>query len=329
MMQRALIWLTAAATLGALSGAALAQDASLYETWPQRPVTIVVPFQAGGSADLLARIVQQHMEADFNTPFVVENRSGAGGSVGTAYVAKAAPDGYTLLLGTLSGNVLNQFIYGTLPYDPELDFQPISLLVHLPNLLVVSQQVPAQSVPELIAYLKANDGKLNYGSSGIGTSSHLSVVMFALATGTHMTHVPFRSTTDEITSMMNGSVDLAIDSMTTLWPQAQSGSVRALAVTTEKRVAGAPDLPTIGETIPGFSVEGWQGLFAPAGTPRPIVDKLAAEVKHMFEEPDVVESLKKVGGEPESMTPASFAAFIAAERPKWHDVVKASGVHID
>ena len=186
-------------------------------------MTIVVPFQAGGSADLLARIVQQHMEADFDSPFMVENRSGAGGSVGTAYVAKAPPDGYTLLLGTLSGNVLNQFIYGTLPYDPEHDFAPISLLVHLPNLLVVSQKVPAQSVPELITYLKANDGKLNYGSSGIGTSSHLSVMMFELATGTHMTHVPFRSTTDEITSMMNGSVDIAIDSMTTLWPQAQSG----------------------------------------------------------------------------------------------------------
>jgi tripartite-type tricarboxylate transporter receptor subunit TctC len=319
----------AAAVLAAVSGAASAQDASRPDNWPQRPVTIVVPFQAGGSADLLARIVQQHMEADFQKPFIVENRSGAGGSVGTAYVAKAAPDGYTLLLGTLSGNVINQFIYGTLPYDPERDFAPISLLVHLPNLLVVSQKVPAQSVPELIAYLKANDGKLNYGSSGVGTSSHLSAVMFELATGTHMTHVPFRSTTDEITSMMNGNVDLAIDSMTTLWPQAQAGSVRALAVTTEKRIASAPDLPTIGETVPGFSVEGWQGLFAPAGTPRPIVDRLAAEVKHAFEEPDVVEALKKVGGEPAPMTPDGFAEFIAAERPKWRDVVKASGVHID
>jgi tripartite-type tricarboxylate transporter receptor subunit TctC len=288
-----------------------------------------VPFQAGGSADLLARIVQQHMQADLNAPFLVENRSGAGGSVGTAYVAKAAPDGYTLLLGTLSGNVINQFTYATLPYDPERDFQPISQLVHLPNLLVVSQKVPAKTVPELITYMKANDGKLNYGSSGVGTSSHLSAVMFELATGTHMTHVPFRSTTDEITSMMNGNVDLAIDSITTLWPQAQAGSVRALAVTTGKRVATAPDLPTIGETIPGFSVEGWQGLFAPAGTPRPIVDRLSAEVKHMFEQPDVVDSLRKLGGEPEAMTPDAFAAFIAAERPKWRDVVKASGVHID
>jgi len=308
---------------------AMVVPAPAADTWPQRPVTIVVPFQAGGSADLLARILQQHMEADFASPFVVENRSGAGGSVGTAYVAKAPNDGYTLLLGTLSGNVLNQFIYGTLPYDPEHDFQPISLLVHLPNLLVVSQKLPAKSVAELIAYLKANDGKLNYGSSGIGTSSHLSVVMFELAIGTHMTHVPFRSTTDELTSMMNGSVDLAIDSMTTLWPQSQAGAVRALAVTSTRRLSSAPDLPTIGETIKDFSVEGWQGLFAPAGTPQPIVEKLAAEVKHVFEEPDVVAALTKVGGAPAPMTPDAFAAFIATERPKWRDVVKASGVHID
>jgi tripartite-type tricarboxylate transporter receptor subunit TctC len=299
------------------------------EAWPQRPVTIVVPFQAGGSADLLARILQQHMQTDFGTPFVVENRSGAGGSVGTAYVAKAPNDGYTLLLGTLSGNVLNEFVYDKLPYDPVLDFQPVSLLVHLPNLLVVSQKVPAKTVPELIAYLKTNDGKLNYGSSGIGTSSQLSVVMFALATGTRMTHVPFRSTTDELTAMMSGNVDLAIDSMTTLWPQAQAGAVRALAVTTAQRLASAPDLPTIGETIKGFSVEGWQGLFAPAGTPRPIVEKLAAEVKHVSEAPDVVAALTKVGGEPAPMTPDAFATFIAAERPKWQQVVKAAGVHID
>jgi tripartite-type tricarboxylate transporter receptor subunit TctC len=149
---------------------AIAAPAWAEEAWPQRPVTIVVPFQAGGSADLLARILQQHMEADFHSPFVVENRSGAGGSVGTAYVAKAPNDGYTLLLGTLSGNVLNEFVFSKLSYDPERDFQPVSLLVHLPNLLVVNQKIPVKTVPELIAYLKANDGKLNYGSSGVGTS---------------------------------------------------------------------------------------------------------------------------------------------------------------
>jgi tripartite-type tricarboxylate transporter receptor subunit TctC len=308
---------------------ASAAAARAEETWPLRPITIVVPFQAGGSADLLARILQQHMQADFGSPVVVENRSGAGGSIGTAYAAKAPADGYTLLLGTLSGNVLNGLIYARLPYDPERDFQPISLLVHLPNLLVVSNKLPAKTVGEFIAYLKANDGKLNYGSSGIGTSSHLSVVMLELATGTRMTHVPFRSTTDEITSMMSGNVDLAIDSMTTLWPQAQAGAIRALAVTSMHRLASVPDLPTIGETLNGFSVEGWQGLFAPAGTPRPIVDKLADEVKHVFEEPDVVKALTQVGGLPDPMMPEAFAAFIASERPKWREVVKASGVHID
>ncbi len=305
-----------------------AQESSL-PAWPQRPVTIVVPLQAGGSADLLARILQQRMQADFGMPFVVENRSGAGGSIGASYVAKAPKDGLTLLLGTLSSNVLNGFIYGKLPYNPEEDFQPISLLIRLPNLLVVTPKMPVKTVPELIAYLKANDGKLNYGSSGIGTSSHLSVVMFELATGSHMTHVPFRSTTNEVTSMMNGSVDLAIDSMTTLWPQAQAGMVRALAATSTKRLASAPDLPTIGETLPGFSIEGWQGLFAPAGTPRPIVDMIAAEVKKVFELPDVVAALTNVGGEPAPMGPDQFAAFIASERPKWRDVIKASGVHID
>ncbi len=311
----------------AIAAAARAEDGvlpSVASAWPERQVTLVVPFQAGGSADFIARLVQQHLQADFGVPFVIENRSGAGGSVGTAYVAKAPNDGYTLLLGTLSGNIINAFIYGHLPYDPARDFQPISLLVRFPNLLVVRPDMPVKTVSDLLAYLKANDGKLNYGSSGVGTSSHLSVVMFALAAGVHMTHVPFRSTT-----MMNGSIDLAIDSMTTLWPQAKAGAIRALAVTGARRVAGAPDLPTIGETLPGFSIEGWQGLFAPAGTPRPIVDKIAAAVKRAFAEPDVVTALSGVGGEAQPMSPDAFAAFIAADRPKWQAVVKASGVHID
>jgi tripartite-type tricarboxylate transporter receptor subunit TctC len=311
------------------AGLALAEPACAQDTWPQRPVTIVVPFTAGGSADLLARILQQHMQARFGTPFVVENRAGAGGSIGTGYVAKAANDGYTLLLGTLSTNVLNGFLYSKLAYDVERDFQPISLLVHLPNLLVVNPKLPSRTVPELIAYLKANDGKANYGSSGNGTSSHLSAVMFQLASGTKMTHVPFRSTAEELNNMIGGHIDLAIDSMTTLWPQAQTGAIRAIAVTSARRVPTAPDLPTIGETLNGFSVSGWQGLFVPAGTSRAMVDKIAAEVKRIFELPEVVGALKNVGGEAAPMTPDQFAEFIRAERPKWREVVKASGVQID
>jgi tripartite-type tricarboxylate transporter receptor subunit TctC len=313
------------AVVATLAAAAPAQA----QDWPQRQVTIVVPFAAGGSADLLARILQQHMQAKYGVPFVVENRAGAGGSIGTGYVAKAPNDGYTLLLGTLSGNVINGFLYTKLPYDVERDFQPLSLLVHLPNLLVVNNKVPAKTVPELIDHLKASDGKVTYGSSGNGTSSHLSAVMFQLASGTKMTHVPFRSTADELNNMIGGHIDLAIDSMTTLWPQAQAGAVRAIAVTSAKRVATAPDVPTIGETLNGFSVSGWQGLFAPAGTPRPVVDQIAAEVKRVFELPEVVSALKKVGGEPAPMTPDQFAEFIRTERVKWKEVVKASGVQVD
>ena len=320
-------WIFAATTAGAMLTAAA--PACAQDAWPLRQVAIVVPFQAGGSADLLARILQQHMQAKFGVPFVVENRPGAGGTIGTGFVAKAANDGYTLLLGTVSANVINAFLYSRLPYDAERDFQPVSLLLHLPNLLVVNNKVPANSVGELIAYLKANDGKANYGSSGNGTSSHLSAVMFQLASGTRMTHVPFRSTADELNSMIGGHIELAIDSMTTLWPQAQAGAIRALAVTSAKRIASAPDLPTIGETLNGFSVSGWQGLFAPAGTPRPIVDRLAAEVKRIFELPEVAGALRNVGGEPQPMTPEQFAEFIASERPKWQAVVKASGVQID
>jgi tripartite-type tricarboxylate transporter receptor subunit TctC len=303
--------------------------ASAEESWPQHPVTIVVPFQAGGSADLLARIVAQQLQEQLGAPFVVENRSGAGGSVGTSYVAKADPDGYTFLLGTFSGIVLNPLVYSKLPYDAERDLQPVALLVRMPNLLVVSQKISAKTVPELIDYIKANDGKLNYGSSGVGTSSHLSVVLLGLATGTHMIHVPFRSTTDELTSLMNGSIDFAIDSMTTLWPQSQAGAIRALAVSTATRSLSAPNLPTIGETIKDYAVPSWQGLFAPAGTPKPIIDKVAAALKRSFEKPEVVDALTKLGGDPAVMGPDEFAAYIKEEAPKWRDVVKAAGVHID
>src|SRR5215471_13768266 len=214
---------------------ALAAPAHAQEAWPQRPVTIVVPFAAGGSADLLARILQQHLQARFGVPFVVDNKSGAGGSIGTGFVAKAPADGYTLLVGTVSSIAINAFLYTKLNFDVARDLQPVSLLVRFPNLLFVNPKVPAKSVPELIDYLKANNGKTNYGSSGIGTSSHLSSVMFELAPKTKLTPVPFRSTAEVVNSMLGGNIELAIDSMTTVWPFAAAGNVRALAVTTPRR----------------------------------------------------------------------------------------------
>ena len=316
------------AALAAASGLVRPMTASAEDSWPQRAVTIVVPFAAGGSADLLGRLLAQHLQAKFNVPFVVENRGGAGGSLGAGVVAKAAGDGYTLLIGTVSTHAINPSLYARLPFDVEKDFSPISLLVRLPNLLTVNNDVPAKTVPELVAWLKQNEGKVSFGSSGNGTSSHLAAVMFQLATGTHMTHVPFRSTADEMNSMMGGSIQLAIDSMTTLWPLAKGGQVRAIAVSTPQRVAAAPDLPTIGESVKGFEATGWQGLYAPAGTPREIVDKIAGEVKRIFSEPQVVTALANVGGEPAPMTPDAFAEFARIERGKWAEVVKAAGVRI-
>ncbi len=283
----------AAAIALMVSAAAHAQD-----SWPQRAVTLVVPFGAGGSADLTARILSAHLQARLGAPFVIENKGGAGGSLGAGFVAKAPNDGYTLL-------------------------------VQFPNLLFVNPKIPATSVTGLIAYLKANPGKVNYGSSGIGTSSHLSSVMFALATGTEMTHIPFRSTSEVVNSMIGGHIDLGIDSMTTTIPHAQSGVVRALAVTTPQRSPSMPDLPTIGETLPGYEAIAWQGLFAPAGTPRPIVDRLAAEVKRILETPEVASSLKAVGAEPAPMPPDAFAAFTRSERAKWKEVVRVSGARVD
>jgi tripartite-type tricarboxylate transporter receptor subunit TctC len=314
----------AAAAVLLISFGAQAQD-----SWPQRAVTLVVPFGAGGSADLTARIIATHLQARFGSPFVIDNKGGAGGSIGAGFVAKAPNDGYTLLVGTVSSNAINAALYTRLAYDLERDFQPVTLLVRFPNLLFVNPKIPAKTVAGLIDFLKAHPGKVNYGSSGIGTSSHLSTVMFALATGTEMTHIPFRSTGEVVNSMIGGHIDLGIDSMTTTLPHAQSGAVRALAVTTPQRNASAPDLPTIGETLPGYEATAWQGVFAPAGTPRPIVDRLAAEVKRILEMPDVAESLKAVGAEPAPLPPDAFAAFARDERAKWKEVVRVSGARVD
>jgi tripartite-type tricarboxylate transporter receptor subunit TctC len=307
-----------------VSGEAHAQD-----SWPQHAVTMVVPFGAGGSADLTARILATYLQARLGPPFVIENKGGAGGSIGAGFVAKAPNDGYTLLVGTVSSNAVNAALYTRLPYDLERDFQPVSRLVLFPNLLFVNPKVPARSVAELITYLKANPGKVNYGSSGIGTSSHLSSVLFALATGTEMTHIPFRSTSEVINNMIGGHIDLGIDSMTTTIPHARSGAVRALAVTTPQRSASMPDLPTIAETLPGYEATAWQGLFAPAGTPRPVIDKLAVEVRRILETPEVASSLEAVGAEPAPMPPDAFAAFTRTERAKWKELVTIAGVRVD
>jgi tripartite-type tricarboxylate transporter receptor subunit TctC len=296
--------------------------------WPQRQVTIVVPFTAGGTTDMFARMLAQSLQQKYGSPFIVDNRPGAGGNVGAAAVARAAADGYTLLVGTVSTHAINPFIYRNLPLDAEKDFQPVSLIARLPNMLVVNNKMPAKTVAELIDHLKKNAGKLSYGSSGAGTSTHLASELFQLRTGTKMVHVPYRSSGEVMNALVGGHIDLAFDNITLAWPQAKAGTMRALAVTSTQPSAVAPEVPTVAATLPGFDATSWHGLFVPARTPRPIVDTLAAEVKRIFESPELQKSLLEVGAVPSPMTPEQFGEFIASERRKWQEVVQAAGVEV-
>jgi tripartite-type tricarboxylate transporter receptor subunit TctC len=321
------------ALMGALVvAAAIAASAAApvaAQDWPTKQVNFIVPFAAGGTTDLFGRLLAQHMQKNFDKPFIVENKPGAGGNIGAGMVAKAAPDGYTFLVGTVSTHAINPFLYSRLPYDTVKDFQPVSLIARLPNLLVVHPSLPAKTVAELIAHLKQNPDKLAYGSSGAGTSIHLAAELFKIKTGTTMTHVPFRSSGDIMNNLTGGHINLAFDNATLAWPQVQAGRLRALAVTSLTRAPFAPDLPPVADTIPGFEATSWHGVFAPAGTPKPVVDKVAAEIKRILDLPDVKEKLAEIGAVAAPMTPDDFVKFIDVERAKWADVVKASGAKMD
>ncbi|WP_375460923.1 Bug family tripartite tricarboxylate transporter substrate binding protein [uncultured Enterovirga sp.] len=304
----------------AWSGTASAQD------WPQRPVTIVVPFTAGGTTDMFGRIFAQAMQEKYGKPFLVENRAGAGGTVGAAAVSKALNDGHTLLVGTASTHAIAPCVYKRTGYDADADFQPISLFATLPNLLVVSPKLPIKTFAEFVEHVKANSGKLSYGSSGVGASNHLPGEMIQNLTGAKMTHVPYRSSNDIMNALAGGHIDLAFDNMTLAWPQAQGGTVRAIAVTSKERSPTAPDVPAIAETFPSFDVATWHGLFAPAGTPRPIVDQIAADVKRIYDTAEVKKKLYDVGAVPTPNTPDVFTAFAKTERTKYERIVKEAGL---
>ncbi len=296
--------------------------------WPKRQVTVVVPFGAGGTTDVFGRIIAAHLQAKYNQPFVIENKAGAGGNLGAAQVAKAAPDGYTLLVGTVSTHAINPFLYKNLAYDTEKDFQPVSGIASLPNMLVIRPAIPAKTLAEFIAYLKDNPGKLNYASSGAGTSQHLAAELFAMKTGTKVTHVPFRSSNDIMNALTGGHVDFSFDNITLALPQVQANTLRALGVTSPQRSPAAPDVPAVAETIPGFDATSWNGIWAPAGTPKVIVDKLAADIAAIMKNPDVVKRCQELASTPTPSTPEQFATFIAGERAKWSEVVKAVGIQM-
>jgi tripartite-type tricarboxylate transporter receptor subunit TctC len=327
-MRRRSFLMGSAATLAMPAVVVRAAERSA-DQWPSRPVTIVVPFGAGGSADLVARVFARGLEVKYGKSFVVENRGGAGGIIGTAVVAKAPADGYTLLLGTASTLAINPSMYARLPYDPETAFVPISPLVQFANLLLVNNNVPVKTAAEFISYMKANDGKLNYGSSGNGTSSHLCAVMLMHASGVSMTHIPFHGFPEEMTALIDGQLTFMFDNITSEWPFVKSGQARPLASSTAKRLEIAPDIPTMGETIAGFEAAAWQAILAPAGTPEPIVSQVARDIRELFTSADTLAFLRNVGGETLPMRPDEFAQFIVRERAKWAQVVKAAGVRIE
>ena len=304
--------------LGALS----AVGASA-QTFPTKPLRLVVTFPSGGAPDILARLFSEKAQLGF--PVVVDNRPGAGGNIGADNVAKSPGDGHTIVMGTVGTHSINGALYEKMPYDMVKDFSPISLIASAPNLLVVNNALPVKNVPELIAYMKANPNKLSFGSPGIGTSVHVSGELFKSLTGTTMEHVPYKGRQFAIPDLIGGSIQVMFDNMPSALPMAKEGKIRALAQTTATRSPAAPDVPTVAESVPGFEATTWFAMFAPANVPRPVIDRLNAEVLRVFKLPDVQERLKTLGLDPVLSSPAELARYQASEITKWAKVVKDSG----
>jgi tripartite-type tricarboxylate transporter receptor subunit TctC len=300
------------------------------QAWPSKPITYVVPFPPGGTTDVLARIIGQKLGAALGTTIVVENKPGAGGNVGSEFVAKAAPDGYTILGGTISSHSINVSLYPKLPYDPVGSFQPITLIGTNPNILVVNASSPYKSVQDVTAALKAKPGSLSYASAGNGTSQHLSAELYKYMAGVDMVHIPYKGSGPAIQDVIGGQVPMMFDTSVVAGPHIEGGRLRALAVTSSTRAKAFPNVPTMAESgVPGYDVVSWQAIFAPAGTPKPIVDRLHAELAKILKDPEVQDRLAKLGLDPSGMTPAELAAFQKAEIEKWAKVVKAANIKID
>ncbi len=293
------------------------------QNYPNKPVRLVVTFPSGGAPDILARLIGDKWA--LGQPVVVDNKPGAGGNIGADFVAKSAPDGYTLVMGTVGTHSINGALYSKMPYDMVRDFAPVAHIASAPNLLVVNNDVPAKNVAELIAYMKANPNKLSFGSPGIGTSVHVSGELFKSLTGTQMTHVPYKGRQFAIPDLVGGQIQLMFDNMPSALPMAREGKIRAIAVTTAKRSSSAPEIPTVAETVPGFEATTWFAVFAPANTPRDIALKINGEIQRIFKLHDVAEKLKTLGLEPWISSPEELAKYQAAEIVKWAKVVKDSG----
>nr|WP_145551044.1 tripartite tricarboxylate transporter substrate binding protein [Variovorax boronicumulans] len=325
--------------LGAAALAACAQALPVLAQsgWPNKPIRMVVPFAPGGTTDILARAVAVELTKSLGQPVVVDNKAGAGGNIGADIVAKAAPDGYTILMGTVGTHAINKWLYDKMPYDPVKDFAPISLVAGVPNVMVVNadkaRALKIHNVQDFIAYAKANPGKLNMASSGNGTSIHMAGELFKTMTGAYMVHFPYKGSGPALMDMVGGNMDVMFDNLPSALQQIKAGKLTALAVTSAQRSAALPDVPTVeqagGPALKGFEASSWFGLLAPAGTPPEIVNRIQQDVAKAIKTPEVSERLLAQGAIPSGNTPQQFAALIAAELKKWQPVVKASGAKVD
>jgi tripartite-type tricarboxylate transporter receptor subunit TctC len=322
------------ALVGALAAAALhpagAGAATADATYPVRPIRIMVAYTPAGTTDILARAVGQKMSEAWGQTVIVDNRPGANGNIGTEIAARATPDGYTILMATAATHAINNTLYPKLTWHAQRDFAPVSLVALVPNILVVNNALPVKSVKDLIAHAKANPGKVTFGSPGIGSTAHLSMELFSTLTGTRMNHVPYKGSAGVLNDVMGGQIALTMDNIPVYLPHVKTGKIRALAVSSAKRTAAAPDIPTVAEAgVPGFEAQSWFGLVAPAKTPAAIVEKLSGETQRILKLADIRERIAGLGATPVGSTPQEFAAFIASEFTKWAKVIREAGVTVE
>ena len=298
-------------------------------SYPTNPVRIIVPYPAGGTTDIIARIAANQLTERLKQSFIVENRAGASGAIGAQAVARSAPDGYTLVMGTASSHGINSALQKNLPYDAVKDFAPITVVASTPNVIIANPNVPAKTLAELIALAKAQPGKINFGSTSAGGSPHMSAELLKVMAGIDMTHVPYKGAAPMLTDLVGGQVQIGFDNLPSSMAFIKSGKLRALAVTTAKRWPGAPELPTVAESVPGYEVSGWFGLLAPAGTPKEILNKIQSAVAEAVRSPEVAKQLRDQGAEPVANSPDQFAQEIKADVEKWRKVANATGVKLE
>ena len=290
--------------------------------WPDRPVKFVVPFSAGGTTDILGRLVAQKLSEEYGQQFIIENKTGAGGNIAADFVAKSEPDGYTFIVGTPGTHAINKYVQKNMPYDPIKDIQPVTIIARVPNLFSVTPEVPAKSVAEFLALAKASPGKYLYGTPGLGSTAHLSTELLKSMTGIDIVHVPYKGSAPALTDLVAGRVHLMIDNLPAVLPFAEAGSVRPIAISTAERWPLLPNSPPIAETVKGYDAASWFTVAAPAKVPKDIVMKLNASIIKYIKSPDGIERIRKLGGEPIGNTPEEMQAFVIAETEKWGKVAE-------